>query len=288
MSGAYLSALPDADRALLTGCAADPAAAERGWAAWIAGLPAVPPPDGQPYARHQRELLPLLAARLHEFLAPAPEWVAHRLRTAALIEERRLAAVREVSGEVLNLSPLRDADPLVIGGLALGETVYPTRQSRHTNSLRMIIPSAVPLGRLQRDLTTRGFELRPIRWQSVRPPMLGVRGLVLRHPTGLTVILHRGGIWPLTHGRLSADARWIDAGGVRFRTPAAADAFVLAAAAAGSDMRQSGLLWLADAVFLLRHLGSVPRSPWILGKASRGLGAIATAIDRGLVYGSVG
>jgi hypothetical protein len=281
MSGAFLSRLPAVDRALLIGCAADPAAAEAGWAAWIAGLPADVPAGTQPYARHQRELLPLLAARLSGFSTAAPEWLAHRLRTAALIEEQRLVAVRDVSGEVLTLPPIRDADPLVIGGLALGETVYPTRQSRHTNSLRLMLPATISLRRIERDLTARGLAVQPIRWRSFRPPMLGLRGLVLRHPTGLMVILHRGGIWPLTHARLSAAAALIDAGSVRFRTPAPGDAFVLAAMAAGSDRRQAGLIWLADAVFLLRHLGGALRSPWILGGASRRLAALATAIDRG-------
>jgi hypothetical protein len=259
-----------AERAVLAICAAPPAEAQAAWAHWVSGLPAQPTAAMPSYPARLRELQPLLALRQKELGLQGPSWLISRLKTSALLEERRLTAVRTVCEEILNLPVIRDLAPLVVGGLAFGETIYSTRTCRHTSSLRLVLPPDASLRKLKPVLTDRGFQVRQAGWRSFPIPLAGPPRLVARHPSSFPLVIQRGMASPLTHQRVfKAADRVQTAQNLVFLSPALPDAFALAALALRQDLRQSALLWLLDAIYLQRRMDNahVPdgglRRPWL-------------------------
>ena len=254
--------LSQADQALLDICIGEPEALSASWSRWIAGLPGPPDGEGPPYPAHWRDLLPLVAYRQRQTQLTGPQWMISRLRMAALLEERRLAAVHAVTADILALASVAARDPLIIGGLALGETVYPHPATRHTGVLTLMLAAGTPLWRLMRDLRSRHYRVRQAGWRMLHVPLRPLAHLRAAHPSGFQFTLLSAPLWsaraPLSHARLRHRAQDIHASEtLRFLAPHPQDAAALLEVGIGREWNPLSLMPAVDRALLHQAL---PRS----------------------------
>lgn len=242
-----------AEHDLLQLCAGPTAVRTAAWERWIAAL-REPEQDAEPYPANWRDLMPLAAFRQRESGLAGPDWLLSRLRTAALLEERRLVAVGDTAAEMLADPAIAPHDPLMLGGLGLGETVYPHPATRHTGIITLLLRPGTPLRPLMYRLVARGYRTREGGWRTLHVPFLRHARLRLDHPSQMKLLLLSAPAWrtgdPLSHGRLRQRAVTISTSrNLRFESPALPDALAL------SDHRLTGegpnsLVPLVDAALL--------------------------------------
>lgn len=242
------------ERAILMACAAPPGPARVGWDAWVATLSdhdagpvAVCPP-------HLREMLPLLAWRRRDLGLAAPDWLQSHLNTALLLEQRRLGAVRTAHARILSCPALARADPVVVGGLALGETVYPDPACRHTSSVRLALAPGTRIAPILDELAALGYHPRPLGWGGRARRWLGRGAVVLRHPQSLSVALTVG-----MSGTGAAPPLGLG-DGIEARAVVGATMFSWLAREAAAKLALPSRLWLVDTA-LLALAGDLPSHP---------------------------
>lgn len=219
-----------AEQHLLTLCAGPPAARAGAWEGWIGTLPT--PSSDEPYPPHWRDLLPLAAFRQREGGFAGPGWLLSRLRAAAVLEERRLVAVEDTAAEILADPAIAEHDPLMLGGLGLGETVYPHPATRHTGIITLLLRPGANLRRLMYRLVAQGYRTREGGWRTLHLPFRRYARLRLDHPSQMKLLLLSEPAWrssgamgyaTLTQrGNPTATRR-----GLRFSAPALSDALAL-------------------------------------------------------------
>lgn len=242
------------DGDLLRACLAPPAEASEAWRRCLERVALgsrSAASGGAVFSTTVRALLPLLADRLALFDAPAPAWLASQLRAARTIEAHRNQALREIAGAILASPEVARHGPLVLDGLAVAESVWPEPALRHTSEVTLLLSSPRAAIRAARALARAGLVAGPPRGDRVGS---AVR---LRHPSGMPVILHGGACsapLPLvSHERLAAHGVTGEVDGVSVLHGSASLCFARTAVAASRRAAGSSLLWLADAVFLLRR-----------------------------------
>lgn len=256
-----LSTTSLADQALVRVCVGDAADLSAAWKAWIGeaiGLPA----GEERYRKHWRDLLPLAAYRQQQASLDAPGWLISRLRMAAVLEERRLAAVYDTTAEILSLAELVRCDPLVIGGLSISETAYPAPATRHTGVLTLMLADGTPLRPVMRRLRGRGYRMRRAGLRSLHLPGNPYARVWLNHPTGFHLHLLSASALrnrlSMGHTGLRERAQTVvAASGLEFVAPAPADALALIENGIRGEQSPDSLLPAVDAA-LLRHLIARP------------------------------
>ena len=212
-------------------CAGPPDERPAAWARWTAAL-RPPEGDGEPYPAHWRDLLPLAAFRQREATLAGPGWLLSRLRTAALLEERRLVAVEDTAAKILANPVIAAHDPLLLGGLGLGQTVYPVPATRHTGIITLLLRPGTKLRRLMHALVADGYVTRDGGWRTLHVPFRRHARLGLKHPSAMKLLLLSAPAWrsadPLGHATLKGRAALTTAGKARFYAPALPDALALA------------------------------------------------------------
>jgi hypothetical protein len=229
------------------------------WAEWLTHLPAEVADADTLFPRHWLDLLPLVALHQRQHRLAGPDWLLSRLRTAALLEERRLPAVRRTTAEILAAPAIASASPLVIGGLGIGETAYPDPASRHTGILSLMLATGTNLPRLAQELEGLGYDLRHVGRRAHYWPFLAWARIWLMHPSGFQLYLFAAPWWrwrsPLVHGRLLSRARRVSRpDGLVFLTPSAADALALLESGIGREHSATTLLPAVDTAMLRRTL----------------------------------
>ncbi len=244
--------MTQAERDLVTLCAGPPAERPAAWARWVAAL-RPPAGDAAPYPAHWRDLLPLAAFRQRELALSGPDWLLSRLRTAALLEERRVVAVEDTAAEILANPLIAAHDPLMLGGLGLGQSVYPVPATRHTGILTLLLRPGTRLRPLMYALVAEGYVTRDGGWRTLHLPARRHARLGLRHPSAMKLLLLSAPAWrrgdPLGHAALQSRATPLTAGNARFRAPALADALALSTLRLTGEGQQS-LVPLVDTALL--------------------------------------
>jgi len=194
-----------AEQALLQLCAGPAAGRAAAWNTWVAAL-RQPAGDAEPYPPHWRDLLPLAALRQRDGGFTGPGWLLSRLRTAALLEERRLVAVEDTAAEILANPIIAEHDPLMLGGLGLGQTVYPHPATRHTGIITLLLRPGTKLRPVMYRLVEQGYRTREGGWRTVHLPFMHHARLRLDHPSQMKLLLLSAPAWragdPLSHGHL--------------------------------------------------------------------------------------
>lgn len=221
-----------AEQDLLRLCAGPPADRAAAWEHWAAALPR-PEPDTEPYPSRWRDLLPLAAFRQREGGFAGPDWLLSRLRAAALLEERRVIAVEDTAAEILATPIIAENEPLMLGGLGLGQTVYPLPATRHTGIITLLLRPGTKLRPLMHDLVKQGYRTRQGGWRTLHLPLHRHARIRLEHPSQMKLLLLSAAPWntsdPLSFARLCQGATVVTTGrNLRFRSPALPHAVALA------------------------------------------------------------
>lgn len=220
----------EAEQHLLHLCAGTPATRAAAWDQWITALR---PPQGnaEPYPAHWRDLLPLVAFRQREGSFTGPDWLLSRLRTASLLEERRLVAVEDTAAEILANPIIAAHAPLMLGGLGLGKTVYPHPATRHTGTITLLLRPGTKLRPLMYALVAQGYRTRQGGWRTLHLPLRRHAHLRLSHPSQMKLLLLSAPAWrrddALGHTALKSRAVPIAAGNARFTALSLLDALAL-------------------------------------------------------------
>lgn len=122
-------------------------------------------------------LAPLLYCSLRERGLLPRDGLGSYLRAAALNEEVRWSEYTRISRAALQTLAGTGITPIVVGGAALAETVYPDPAARHSDSILLLVPD---LRDAARQLEAQGFAPEP-----------GPRSreTLLRHRSGLRLAL---------------------------------------------------------------------------------------------------
>lgn len=242
-----------AEQSLLDLCAGPAASRAAAWEHWVAAL-GKPQGDAEPYPAHWRDLMPLVAFRQREGGFSGPDWLLSRLRAASVLEERRLVAVEDTAEEILADPAIAPHDPLMLGGLGLGQTVYPHPATRHTGIITLLLRPGTPLRPLMYRLVEKGYRTREGGWRTLHVPFLRHARLRLDHPSQMKLLLLSAPPWrtgsPSGHRQLRERATTITTGrNLRYQSPALPDALAL------TDHRLTGegpssLVPLVDAALL--------------------------------------
>lgn len=178
----------EAEEDLLQICVGAAAERHSGWERWIAALR---PPQGnaEPYPARWRDLLPLVSWRQREAGLVGPDWLLSRLRAAAVLEERRLVAVEDTAAEILDNPAIAEHDPLMLGGLGLGQTVYPHPTTRHTGIITLLLRPGTRLRSLMYRLVAQGYRTREGGWRTLHLPFVRHARLRLDHPSQMKLLL---------------------------------------------------------------------------------------------------
>jgi hypothetical protein len=255
--------LDEADAALVRVCASVPEELPLAWNQWLGFLGQDAGSADPAYPAHWRDLLPLVALLQRRHGLAGPDWLLSRLRTAAVLEERRLGAVRGTTAEVLRTAAIAAASPLVIGGLGIGETVYPDPASRHTGILSLMLASGTRLPELAREIQASGYRVRSAGRRARFWPFLPWARVWLMHPSGFQLLLLSAPPWRNArrpgHADLLRNARQVSCpGGLSFATPRIEDALRLLATGIGGEQNPRSLLPPVDRAMLLRSLQQRP------------------------------
>ncbi len=251
--------LVDGDLALVRVCTCPADELPDAWRQWLGYLPAGSRGADSMYPEHWRDLLPLVAWLQRQHRLACPDWLLNRLRTAAVLEERRLVAVRDTTAEILRVPVIAAAQPLVIGGLGIGETVYPDPASRHTGVLSLMVAAGTNLPRLAHAMKADGYRVRQAGRRARYWPFLRWARLRLVHPSGLQLFLLSAPPWrrthPMSHARLLRHASQVQcSGNLSFFTPRIEGALTLIARGIGGEHNPMSLLPAVDSGLLLRRL----------------------------------
>jgi hypothetical protein len=253
------ASLSAADRGLLAFCSAAMKDSAQAWEAWLAALPQDAPGQEPSYSKFWRDLLPLAGWKYQALSLSGPDWLRRRLRMACVLEGRRLTAVYETCQQILSAPPLAELEPLTVGGLALGERVYPAPASRHTGLLSLHLPDGTNLRPLRRYFKKQGYAIRQAGWGSFHWPFADCATLWLHHPSGFQVYLSSLPHWrsagPVSYSLLSEGREAVTTTtGFTFIAPSLHASWQLAERGWGRERSGDSVLWMVDAVFLDRTI----------------------------------
>lgn len=261
---AALAAFGAGDLAFLGLCLSRPESAAEAFVAW---RKTHDDPDTLSVSARLQDLQPLAARHLPTLAQIAPESFVTRMRTAALIEERRLAALRQLAAAIVKTPSVAAHAPVIVGGLALGETIYPSANLRHTSRLALVFPERAFLPQMAAALREQGFERRASSGKGVTARLRALlpRRVEMRHDTGMPLVLLRGrtsGAAPrLSYQDLREGARSLElTSGCLCLVPSVPHSFSAFLSAYGPTLLGAGAvgerspIWLADLAFLRRAL----------------------------------
>ncbi len=252
-----------AEQDLLQLCAGPPAGRAAAWERWIAAL-REPQRDAEPYPAHWRDLMPLAAFRQREGGLAGPGWLLSRLRAASVLEERRLVAVEDTAAEILADPAIAPHDPLMLGGLGLGQTVYPHPATRHTGIITLLLRPGTSLRPLMYRLVSKGYRTREGGWRTLHVPFVRHARLRLDHPSQMKLLLLSAPAWrhteALGHASLRQRAVPVAAGSARFLAPSPADALALTAARLTGE-GAANLVPMVDEALLRQYLAGPAHAP---------------------------
>jgi hypothetical protein len=245
---AFDDVLPDGRAAwFLRASLCDGEDAARAWRRWLHQATA----DGTPVRRALvpvNALLPLLAWNLARAGVAVDRDLQTHLRSALLTEELRWARYRSICGAAFTLLAAHAIPFIVLKGAAVGERFYPEPMLRHSDDIDVLVRLA-DIERTSAIFLDAGWRTHaqpPFRQPLHAPPLV--------HDTDVSIELHHRLVIP--HYTLPYDALWQRAE----RAPVAgADALVLSAsdalihAIAHAMQSATGLRWVADAWFIVRH-----------------------------------
>jgi hypothetical protein len=226
-------------------------------------------------------LLGLLGERLTAAGLRMSESLAARLRAAQAIERQRNEALREIAGFILGLPAISLARPLVVGGLASAMLAWHEPMLRHTSRLVLLFSSprmAIDSARILTAFTD--YEIaNGGHW-------IG-SGLRLSHRSGMPIVFHGGyceaPAWGMTYERLVSGGLAGKAAEHDVRLGDGASCLALATLDGLDRQGQSAsLLWLADAVLLLRKLSEAERYRYLPPAVMQPLIRRAAEIDPAL------
>lgn len=251
--------MTQSERDLVLLCAGPPGERPAAWARWIAAL-RQPEGAAEPYPAHWRDLLPLAALRQREAALAGPDWLLSRLRAAALIEERRLVAVEDTAAAILASPVIAAHEPLMLGGLGLGQTVYPDPATRHTGIIALLLRPGTRLRPLMHALVADGYVTRDGGWRTLHVPFRRHARVGLKHPSAMKLLLLSAPVWrtgdPLGYSTLRGRAALTTAGKARFYAPALPDALALSTLRLTGEGRAS-LVPHVDAALLGQALANL-------------------------------
>jgi putative nucleotidyltransferase-like protein len=173
------------------------------------------------------------------------------LRAAALTEEVRWREYAHISRESLAALASKGITPVVVGGAALAETVYPHPATRHCDSIVLLV-SHDDLDEAAAHLCRAGFA-RESRPSSVET--------LVRHRSGMRLAL-RSELLVSPIFRVRADEVWgrtvvADVTGVRVRRLSSADALLAACVEGLIAEARRGANWASDAWYLIARSGDL-------------------------------
>lgn len=178
--------------------------------------------------------------------------------TAALLSRGTRDAVRHTSAEILAepfLLPLR---PMVLAGLALGETIYPEPASRHTGILSLLLPNGTDLVSLLEQFRAAGYRVTQAGRRARHWPGLPAAEARLQHESGMSMHLASPPVWGrligLDYGSLWARAMRIEAPDIDLIAPCLPDALVLLRRGLVAEHSQDTLLPALDTGLIARAL----------------------------------
>lgn len=248
LAGAVGTILPGSGRTELVRSAVWPG--ERGRKAFLAWQDSAPRPTARiaDDRRGGRLLAPLICAALGSDTGGMDPRLMTYLRTARVREELRSAEYRRICAELI--SALAGSIPFVlVGGVALAETVYPKPELRHSHGVSILIAERNRRG-VAAAIGGAGF--RAVDGS-------GEAGITIHavHETGLPLWVRSGLVpfpaWDGAVDRMREEAMERTILGARVHVLAPADRMfhVLVRAAAGT--RRQTLLWACDAWHLVER-----------------------------------
>ncbi len=192
-----------------------------------------------------RALAPLLWAAIRDLPEIVPTALGTYLRAAASRAQNRSALYAAILQELLDALGSRHIPFIVLKGAALAWSVYPAPWQRHCHDIDLLVPR-----------TRRAEALDTAESVAFLGRRETAEGAEASHPSGLPLVLHDAPYLASLHNR-EMEAIWgraatatVAGRPVRVMAPEDALLHTLLHAACGS--RRNGLLWVSDAVFLLR------------------------------------
>jgi len=195
-----------------------------------------------------RRLLPLLHAAVERHDLPADKELLTYLRTAAARDEMRYATYQRVFREAIATLERSGFTFLVLKGAALGETVYPRPERRHSHDIDLLTSTA--------DLFRAGDALAGAGFTRDKNQLgTGREHIQLRHASGLPVALHANAfripLYTLPLEVLWARSERTPVAGVLCRVPCADDMLIHVCGHAATCQSRRGLTWVVDGWYLL-------------------------------------
>lgn len=244
---------------LLSACLCPGTEAEEAWRKFVAHI-GDPKPFFEGDKTGLKGLLPVLhsAARRNGFTLEAKMWTY--LRSAALREELRNGAYRDLCRDVLNALVEAEIPVVTLKACALSETLYDTPAERHCHAIDLLV---------QADALARATEiLRRVNFRTSRviEARAGARQ-GFRHESGLPLVVHAGLFDPPVYPG-DANALWsasrpaiVTEVPVRVLSPAHNLLHVLSAAF--YDRARGNLRWACDAWLLIQVASSSDWSEFV-------------------------
>jgi hypothetical protein len=194
-----------------------------------------------------KSFLPLLFRAVRTHSINVEPWFLTILKTAALREELRTRTYRSIAGRVLSALSNRVPPVIPIGGVVLGETVYPDAALRHSHDVEILVQDDDhdPIGR---SLIALAFTTSGTNEDG---------SLELVHPSGLPLVLRRAlfEIPFYNAGLREMTTRARDAVILGSRVPVLSPADVLlhTSGRAACPRGRESHRWVADAWFIIHH-----------------------------------
>jgi hypothetical protein len=187
----------------------------------------------------KRRLLPMLSASIASCGEEAPATLGPLLHAAALYEQLRTRAYRDIAASVLAELGASAIPWLATRGVCFGESIYDRTRCRHANDIDLLVPDHGAAAAAAALLIGRcGFS---------RVGDLGAQrsDLCLVHASGLPLVLHTAAVavppYAVPWDQLSRSAVILEAYGTRLSMPSAEDSLlqVILHASTGPHARSS-------------------------------------------------
>ena len=199
-----------------------------------------------------RRLLSLVYLRFQEHGVEMDRSLTTYLRLARAREQLRTETVRQICGEVLTGLSRDGVSPIVVGGMAAAETVYPDPAARHCHDFDLLLPveqmdaAAAVVARAGYRATTRAGASGSSRWHL--------------HSSRFPIAFHsspfRVRAWNIDGRALIERSRPASIAGCDARILSVEDALVHICCSGITAGRRHSPCWPADAWFLIARSGA--------------------------------
>lgn len=217
------------------------------WRLWIATTPNLRAAlaEGRP---EFKRLLPLLHYSRDRNGFPLDEATQSVLRLANVWEERRAARIRAILVEVLGALAEASVTPILLKGVALAETAYPSPSCRHCHDIDLWVSPS--------DLEPTGGALKRLGFRRARREGKSPAALRFVHADGLPISLHVE-LHSLAYCRppdaeMRARARLATIAGVPTTILSPMDTLLQLCGQWAAGAARDRTSWVADAIFLVR------------------------------------